>query len=71
MTVTNNIIHPAENLHLKNQITGEIYPDYIVLAKSLTETDLTEVSEEEYQLFLTHQEEVSDSEALEIITEGP
>lgn len=71
MTVTNNIIHPAENLHLKNQTTGEIYPDYIVLAKSLTETDLTEVSEEEYQLFLTHQEEVSDSEALGIITEGP
>lgn len=43
----------------------------LALAKSLTETDLTEVSEEEYQLFLTHQEEVSDSEALGIITEGP
>lgn len=71
MTVINNIIYPAENLYLKNQITGEIYPDYIVLAKSLTEADLTEVSEGEYQLFLTHQEEVSDSEALGIITEGP
>lgn len=71
MTVTNNIIHPAKNLYLKNQRTGEIYPDYIVLAKSLTEADLTEVSEGEYQVFLTHQEEVSDSEALGIITEGP
>ncbi len=70
MTTTNGVIHPAAEKHLKNIHTGEIYPGEIVPAKSLSESDLTEVTEAEYQAYLTATEEISDSEALEIITGG-
>lgn len=70
MTTINRVIYPSDKMHLKNIHTGEIYPGEIIPAKSLSEADLTEVSEKEYQLFLTHKEEISDSEALGIITEG-
>lgn len=70
MTITNGIIYPAENMHLKNTKSGEIYPSYIVPAKSLTESDFTEVSEEEYQAFIGAKDEISDAEALSIITGG-
>lgn len=70
MTTTNGVIHPADGMHLKNIHTGEIYPGEIIPAKSLSEADLTEVTEAEYQAYLTAAEEISDSEALEIITGG-
>lgn len=70
MTTTNGVIHPADEKHLKNIRTGEIYPGEIVPAKSLSESDLTEVTEAEYQSYLTAAEEITDSEALEIITGG-
>lgn len=70
MTITNGIIYPAENMHLKNTKSGEIYPGYIIPAKSLTESDFVEVSEEEYQAYISAEDEVSDAEALSIITGG-
>ena len=70
MTIHNGIIYPAENMHLKNTKSGEIYPGYIVPAKSLSEADFSEVTEAEYQAYLTAEEEIPDAEALEIITGG-
>ena len=70
MKIENEIIYPDEGKHLKNIKSGEVYPGYIVPAKSLTESDFTEVTEAEYQAYLTAEEEISDSEALAIITEG-
>lgn len=70
MTITNGIIYPAENMHIKNVKSGEIYPGYIVPAKSLTESDFIEVSEEEYQAYIIAEEEISAEEAIGIITEG-
>ena len=70
MTINNGIIYPKEGMHLKNIKSGEIYPGYIVPAKSLTETDFTEVSEEEYQAYISAEEEISAEEAIGIITEG-
>ena len=49
MKIENEIIYPDEGNHLKNIKSGEIYPGYIVTAKSPTESDFIEVSEEEYQ----------------------
>ena len=70
MKIENGIIYPEEGNYLKNIKSGEIYPGYIVPAKSLSEADFTEVAEAEYQAYLTAEEEISDSEALTIITEG-
>ena len=68
MTTINRVIYPADKMHLKNIHTCEIYPGEIVPAKSLSEADFTEVTEAEYQAYLTAEEEISDSEALAIIT---
>ena len=70
MTTINRAIYPADKMHLKNIHTGEIYPGEIIPAKSLSEADFTEVTEAEYQAYLTSEEEIPDSEALEIITGG-
>ena len=70
MTTINRVIYPSDKMRLKNIHTGEIYPGEIVPAKSLSEADFTEVTEAEYQAHLTAEEEISDSEALAIITEG-
>ena len=70
MTTINRVIYPADKTYLKNIHTGEIYPGEIVPAKSLSEADFTEVTEAEYQAYLTAEEEISDAEALEIITGG-
>ena len=70
MKIENGIIYPDEGKHLKNIKSGEIYPGYIVPAKSLSEADFTEVTEAEYQAYLTAEEEISDSESLAIITGG-
>ena len=70
MTTINRAIYPADKMHLKNIHTGEIYPGEIIPAKSLSEADFVEVTEAEYQAYLTAEEEISDSEALEIITGG-
>ena len=68
MKIENGIIYPDEGKHLKNVKSGEVYPGYIVPAKSLSEADFTEVTEAEYQAYLTAEEEITDSEALAIIT---
>ena len=68
MKIENGIIYPDEGKHLKNIKSGEIYPGYIVPAKSLSEADFTEVTESEYQAYMTAEEEILDSEALAIIT---
>ena len=70
MKIENGIIYPEEGNYLKNIKSGEIYPGYIIPAKSLSEADFTEATEAEYQAYLTADEEISDSEALAIITEG-
>lgn len=70
MTTINRAIYPADKMRLKNIHTGEIYPGEIIPAKSLSEADFTEVTEAEYKAYLTAEEEISDSEALEIITGG-
>ena len=70
MTTINRAIYPSDKMRLKNIHTGEIYPGEIVPAKSLSEADFTEVTEAEYQAYLTAEEEISDSEALAIITGG-
>ena len=70
MKIENEIIYPDEGNHLKNIKSGEIYPGYIVPAKSLTESDFIEVSEEEYQAYIIAEEESSAEEAIGIITEG-
>lgn len=70
MTTVNGVIYPSDKMHLKNVRTGEIYPGEIIPAKSLSEADLTEATEMEYQEYLTTEEEISDSEALAIITGG-
>ena len=68
MKIENGIIYPDEGKHLKNIKSGEIYPGYIVPAKSLTESDFIEVSEEEYQAYIIAEEEISAEEAVKIIT---
>ena len=70
MKIENGIIYPDEGKHLKNIKSGEIYPGYIVPAKSLTESDFVEVSEEEYQAYISAEEEIPAEEALSIITGG-
>ena len=70
MKIENGIIFPDESKHLKNVKNGEIYPGYIIPAKSLTESDFVEVSEEEYQAYISTEEEISAEEAIGIITEG-
>lgn len=70
MKIENGIIYPNEGNHLKNIKSGEIYPGYIIPAKSLTESDFIEVSEEEYQAYIIAEEEISAEEAIGIITEG-
>ena len=70
MTTINRVTYPSDKMRLKNIHTGEIYPGEIIPAKSLSEADFTEVTEAEYQAYLTAEEEISDSEALEIITGG-
>ena len=70
MTTINRVIYPSDKMRLKNIHTGEIYPGEIIPAKSLSEADFTEVTEAEYQAYLTADEEISDSKALEIITGG-
>ena len=70
MTTINRVIYPADKMHLKNIHTGEIYPGEIVPAKSLSKADFTEVTEAEYQAYLTAEEEIPDAEALAIITGG-
>ena len=70
MTTINRTIYPADKMRLKNIHTGEIYPGEIIPAKSLSEADFAEVTEAEYQAHLTADEEISDGEALEIITGG-
>ena len=70
MKIENEIIYPEEGKHLKNIKSGEVYPGYIVPAKSLTESDFIEVSEEEYQAYISAEEEIPAEEAIGIITEG-
>ena len=70
MTTINRVIYPEDKMRLKNIHTGEIYPGEIIPAKSLSKADFTEVTEAEYQAYLAAEEEISDSEALAIITEG-
>lgn len=70
MKIENKIIYPDEGKHLKNIKSGEIYPGYIIPAKSLTESDFIEVGEEEYQAYISAEEEISAEEAIGIITEG-
>ena len=70
MTIINRVIYPSDKMRLKNIHTGEIYPGEIIPAKSLSEADFTDVTEAEYQSYLAAEEEISDSEALAIITEG-
>ena len=70
MKIENGKIYPDESKHLKNVKNGEIYPGYIVPAKSLTESDFIEVSEEEYQAYIGAEEEIPAEEALSIITGG-
>lgn len=70
MKIENGIIYPDEGKHLKNIKSGEVYPGYIIPAKSLSEADFTEVTEAEYQAYMTDEEEISDSESLAIITGG-
>lgn len=70
MKIENGIIYPDSGKHLKNVKNGEVYPGYIVPAKSLTESDFIEVSEEEYQAYISTDEEIPAEEALSIITGG-
>ena len=70
MKIENGIIYPDEGKHLKNIKSSEVYPGYIVPAKSLTESDFIEVGEEEYQAYISAEEEISAEEAIGIITEG-
>ena len=70
MKIENEIIYPDEGNHLKNIKSGEIYPGYIVPAKSLTESDFIEVGEKEYQAYISAEEEIPAEEVVRIITEG-
>lgn len=70
MKVENGIIYPEEGNYLKNMKSGEVYPGYIVPAKSLTESDFVEVSEDEYQAYISAEDEISAEEAIGIITGG-
>ena len=70
MKIENEIIYPDEGNYLKNIKSGEIYPGYIVPAKSLIESDFIEVSEDEYQAYISAEEEIPAEEAIGIITEG-
>ena len=70
MKIENEIIYPDEGKHLKNIKSGEIYPGYIIPAKSLAESDFIEVGEKEYQAYIIAEEEISAEEAIGIITEG-
>ena len=70
MKIENGIIYPDEGKHLKNIKSGEIYPGEIIPAKSLSEADFTEVTEAEYQAYISADEEIPAEEALSIITGG-
>lgn len=41
-------LEPSDGMHLINIQTGEIYDGFIYLAKSLSENDFAEITEEEY-----------------------
>ena len=69
MKIENKIIYPDEGKHLKNIKSGEIYLGYIIPAKSLTESDFIEISEEEYQAYISAEEEIPAEEVVRIITE--
>ena len=70
MKIENGIIYPDNGKCLKNVKSGEVYPRYIVPAKSLTESDFIEVGEDEYQAYISAEEEIPAEEALSIITGG-
>ena len=70
MKIENGIIYPDEGKHLKNMKSGEVYSGYIIPAKSLIESDFIDVSEEEYQAYISAEEEIPAEEALSIITGG-
>ena len=70
MITINRVIYPADKTHLKNIHTGEIYPGEIIPAKSLSEADFAEVTEAEYQAYISAEEDIPAEEALSIITGG-
>jgi hypothetical protein len=47
-----NQLIPAIGFHLKNIHTDEVFEGNIYLAKSLSEKDFIEITEEEYQVIL-------------------
>lgn len=51
MTTINRVIYPSDKRRLKNIRTGEIIP-----AKSLSEADFTEVTDAEYQAYISAEE---------------
>ena len=50
-TSTVNLVklEPSEGMHLRNIHTGEVHESYIFLAKSLSYSDFTEITESEYK----------------------
>lgn len=53
-----NKITPKQNMHFKNIHTNDIHEGTIYLGKYDSEDNYIEVSEQEYQTYLTKQQEV-------------
>ena len=57
---------PAENMHLKNIATGDMYAGFIYPAKSLTPDDFEEVTKEQYAQYLLEQKLITEQEIAEV-----
>lgn len=53
-------ITPNENMHLKNIISGDIFEGIIYLGVNDSAENYTEVSEEEYQVYLNAMQNIEE-----------
>jgi hypothetical protein len=64
ITGTINKLIPATGYHLKNIHTDEVFEGIIYLAKSLSEEDFVEITEEEYQTIIKDEEDINNDEEI-------
>ena len=53
-------LEPSEGMHLKNKGTGEVYDGFIYIAKSLSENDFDEITDNEYWEIITQRGKEND-----------
>ena len=58
-------LNPESGMHLKNKKTGEIYENYIYLAKSLSAENFEEITGDEYKKAVADREKDREKKELE------